>query len=149
MAVQPGLCRTWSETPKTVFLMTRLICNVVPRCSLSVSSNIMITCPCDSHPLTPHFYIVKLGFTGVYIFFLIFAPKHRLWVRVRVPTIYVWSKNKNNIKIFHLKIIIFTAVKYCSILHGHVCVMVILLLGKYSRGSLPVLSVHFFADNSV
>ena len=22
------------------------------------------------HPLTPHFYIVKLGFTGVYIFFL-------------------------------------------------------------------------------
>ena len=28
-----------------------------------------------------------------------------------------------NIIIFHLKIIIFTAVKYHSILHGHVCVM--------------------------
>ena len=40
------------------------------------------TCPCNEHPLTPHFYIVKLGFTGVY-FFLIFAPKHRLWVLVR------------------------------------------------------------------
>ena len=26
MAVQPGLCRTWSETPKTGFLTTRLIC---------------------------------------------------------------------------------------------------------------------------
>ena len=26
MAVQPGLCRTWSETPKTCFLTTRLIC---------------------------------------------------------------------------------------------------------------------------
>ena len=25
VAVQPGLCRTWSETPKTVFLTTRLI----------------------------------------------------------------------------------------------------------------------------
>ena len=25
MAVQPGLCRTWSETPKTGFLTTRLI----------------------------------------------------------------------------------------------------------------------------
>ena len=25
------------------------------------------TCPCNEHPLTPHFYIVKLGFTGVYI----------------------------------------------------------------------------------
>ena len=28
MAVQTGLCRTWSETPKTGFLMTRLICIV-------------------------------------------------------------------------------------------------------------------------
>ena len=28
------------------------------------------TCPCDLYPITPHFYIVKLGFTGVYIFFL-------------------------------------------------------------------------------
>ena len=33
-------------------------------------------------PLKPHFYIVKLGFTGVYIIFLISAQKHRLWVLV-------------------------------------------------------------------
>ena len=46
-----------------------------------IFKNIMQTCPCNVHPLTPHFYIVKLGFTGVYIF-LIFAPKHRLWVHV-------------------------------------------------------------------
>ena len=26
MAVQPGLCRTWSETPKTGFLTMRLTC---------------------------------------------------------------------------------------------------------------------------
>ena len=26
------------------------------------------TCPCDLYPLTPQFYIVKLGFTVVYIF---------------------------------------------------------------------------------
>ena len=25
---------------------------------------------CNEHPLTPHFHIVKVGFTGVYIFFL-------------------------------------------------------------------------------
>ena len=31
---------------------------------------IMQTCPCNVYPLTPHFYIVKLGFTGVYIIFL-------------------------------------------------------------------------------
>ena len=30
-------------------------------------------------PLKPNFYIVKLGFTGVYIIFLISAQKHRLW----------------------------------------------------------------------
>ena len=31
-------------------------------------------------PLKLHFYIVKLGFTGVDIIFLISAKKHRLWV---------------------------------------------------------------------
>ena len=31
---------------------------------------IMKTCPCNEDPLTPHYYIVKLGFTGVYIFVL-------------------------------------------------------------------------------
>ena len=30
--------------------------------------------------LKPHFYIVKLGFTGAYIIFVISAQKHRLWV---------------------------------------------------------------------
>ena len=30
-------------------------------------------------PLKPHFYIVKLGFTGVYIVLLISAQKHRLY----------------------------------------------------------------------
>ena len=34
-------------------------------------------------PLKPHFYIVKLGFTGVYTIFFISARKHRLWVLVR------------------------------------------------------------------
>ena len=28
----------------------------------------MITSPYNKHPLTPHSYIVKLGFTGVFIF---------------------------------------------------------------------------------
>ena len=100
------------------------------------------TCPCNEHHLTPHFYIVTTPYTpllysktGVYWgihFFLIFASKHRLLVLVRtaslrrfysVPTIYVLSKNMKNITIFHLKIIIFTAVKYHSILHGHIGVM--------------------------
>ena len=64
------------------------------------------TSPCNVHPLTPHFYIVKLGFTGVYI-----DCGYSLEPPQFVPTIYVLSKNKKNIKFFHLKMIIFTAVK--------------------------------------
>ena len=37
-------------------------------------------------PLKTHFYIVKLGFTGVYIIFLISAQKHRMWVLVRTAS---------------------------------------------------------------
>ena len=85
------------------------------------------TSPCKEHPLIPHFYIVKLGFTGVY-FFVIFAPKHRLWVLVRTASVrcnhnLCFEQKKKNIKNFHLKIIIFTAVKNCSILHGRVFIM--------------------------
>ena len=40
---------------------------------------------CNVDPPKPHFYIVKLGFTGVYISFLISAQKHRLWVLVLEP----------------------------------------------------------------
>ena len=49
---------------------------------------IMITCPCNLYPLTPHFYILKLGFTGVYVIFLLFlfALKHSLWVLVRTAS---------------------------------------------------------------
>ena len=30
----------------------------------------MKTCPCNVYPLEPHFYIAKLGYPGVYLFFL-------------------------------------------------------------------------------
>ena len=44
------------------------------------------TCLYNFDPLKPHFYIVKLGFRGVYITLLISAQKHRLWVRVRTAS---------------------------------------------------------------
>ena len=72
---------------------------------------------------TPHFYIVKLGFTGVYLIFLIFALKHRSWVLIRTASerlteavlkcnhnLCFEQKNKKNITTFLLKITIFTAV---------------------------------------
>ena len=58
----------------------------VSQCLLNIRG-IRITCPCDFYPLAPHFYIVKLGFTGVFIFFLIFTLKHRLWVLVRTASL--------------------------------------------------------------
>ena len=39
----------------------------------------------NTDPLKPHFYIVKLGLTGVYIIFLISAQKHRLWYSLEPP----------------------------------------------------------------
>ena len=43
-------------------------------------------CLYNFDPHKPHFYIVKLGFTGVYIIFFISAQKHRLWVLVRTAS---------------------------------------------------------------
>ena len=84
---------------------------------------IRITCPCIVYPLTPHFYIVKLGFAG-YTFVSYFRYKTDCGYSLepRVPAINVLSKNKKNITTFHQKIFIFTAVKYYSILYGRVFV---------------------------
>ena len=37
---------------------------------IDVTSIITKTCPCNVYPLIPHFYIAKLGYAGVYLFFL-------------------------------------------------------------------------------
>ena len=66
-------------------------------------------------PLKPYFYTVKLGFTGVYIDFSYFFPKHRLWVLVRtasprrflrVPQSMFWAEIWKLPGIFHLKVFI-------------------------------------------
>ena len=52
------------------------------------------TCLCNVYPLEPHFYIENagVGYAGVcrvcrsIPIFLIFAPKHRLWVLVRTAS---------------------------------------------------------------
>ena len=48
VAVQPGLCRTWSEIPKTGFLITRLIneITIVPP-NLRISGKITFTKPVE------------------------------------------------------------------------------------------------------
>ena len=59
----------------------------------------MKACLYNFDPLKPHFYIVKLGFTGVNIIFLILAQKYRLWVPVRTA---LPRKNMKNIRVFSL-----------------------------------------------
>ena len=60
-------------------------------------------------PLKPHFYIVKLGFTGVYIIFLISAQNidcgyslepPRWGGSNEYPQTMFWAENKKNIRIF-------------------------------------------------
>ena len=46
------------------------------------------TCLDNFDPLKPHFYILKLGFTGLYIIFLISAQKHGLWVLIRTAPLW-------------------------------------------------------------
>ena len=48
-----------------------------------------------------------------------------------------FEKNKKNIRIFHLKINIFTAMKYCCILHGRVIVKLACICHQ-----IPSLSGH-------
>ena len=52
------------------FLMTWLKTKTCFGSSSRLEINIMQPSPCNLYPLTPHFYIVKLGLTGVYIIFL-------------------------------------------------------------------------------
>ena len=84
-------------------------------CFLSVNKDTKtphhVNTPINFDPLKLHFYIVKLGFTGVYTIFLILLKKHRLWVLVRtasprqfsrVPTNYVLSRTMKSIRFFFI-----------------------------------------------
>ena len=69
-------------------------------------------------PFKPHFCKVKLGFTGIYFFFLISAQKHRLWVLVRAAS-QKYEKYQN----FCLKKIQFLVVIFSVHLNRFVFVM--------------------------
>ena len=68
----------------SVVIQTKNIDDLPESVFLGISST--KTCLYNFDPLKHHFYRVKLGFTGVYIIFLIFARKHRLWVLVRTAS---------------------------------------------------------------
>ena len=83
-------------------------------------------------PLKPHFYIVKLGFIGVYIIFLISAQNIDCGYSLEPPRRggsneypqCVLSRNKKNIRFFfYLKIFIFLVVEFSVYLNRFVFVM--------------------------
>ena len=99
----------------------------------SQTTDIRKTCPCNVYPLEPHFYIAKLGYAGVYLFFLFLLqnidcgyslePPRRGGSNVYPQSMFASKNKKNNIHIFLMKCSIFTAEKNLCILHGHVFVM--------------------------
>ena len=83
------------------------------------------TCPCNVYPLKPHFYIAKLGYAGVYPFFLFLLQNIDCGYSLKPPRRggSNVSKKRKNIKKISMKFSIFTAEKILCILHGQVFVM--------------------------
>ena len=88
------------------------LATTLPKCSHQ--ENMSVQC---IPPWTPLLYSKTGVYRGIPIF-LIFAQKHRLWVVVRTATIYVLSRNKKNVKIFLLKIFVFTTKKFSEYCMG-------------------------------
>ena len=89
--------RVWVQTidvrrnnkPRSHFFINQKLSNICAILHRRVNVNIfmyifkhhiMLKCPCNLDPITTHFYIVELGFKGVFIIFLVFALKHILWM---------------------------------------------------------------------
>ena len=100
---------------------------------VKVDPTIRKTCPCNVYPIEPHFYMAKLEFAGVYLFFLYLLqnidcgyslePPRRGGSNV-YPQSTFWSKNKKNTKIFPVKKFILQPKKFLyNLLHGRDFVM--------------------------
>ena len=86
------------------------------------------------YPIKSHFYIVKLGYAGVCLFFLFLLQNidcryslepPRRGGSNEYPQSMFWSKNKKNIEIFLLKIFNFYNLRNHRKLHGQVFVMIL------------------------
>ena len=62
----------WGENLANTEFSIKLILKTFTHASSDIHVLVLIrkTCPCNEYPLKPHFYIVKLGYAGVNLFFL-------------------------------------------------------------------------------
>ena len=88
MTPSNGVCE--KLRPRTASASCRLVRDMLLPIQIQYSTEndlITKTYLYNFDPLKPYFYIVKLGFTGVYTIFLISAQNHRLWVLVRTASL--------------------------------------------------------------
>ena len=78
-------------------------------------------------PLKPHFYIVKLGFTGVYIIFLISTQKHRLWAVLTSTHNLCFEQKYEKISEFLSENFQFLEVKFSIYLYRRVFLMICII----------------------
>ena len=109
-------------------------------------NNVFITKTClyNFDPLKPHFYIVKLGFTGVYIIFLISAQNIDCEYSLKLPhrgssNVYpqymFWAEIWKISGFFIWKFSIFLVVKFSVCLKRHVFVMVLFSICDFTDKS--------------
>ena len=78
-----------------------------------------LTFPCSEYPLKAHFYILKEGFAGIYLFFLFLIRN----IDSGFSTLNVLSKYIKNIFFSPMKFSIIIAEKVPYLLHGQAFVM--------------------------
>ena len=99
---------------------------------MSVQQSFTKTCLYNFDHLKPHLYVVELGFTWVYIIFLIYAQIHRLWYSLEpprrggsneYPQSMFWAEIWKNIRIFSSENFHFSVVNFSVYLKRHFFVM--------------------------
>ena len=89
--------------PPSLFFIISVLCLIVVFSGFYLALwSPYITKTCLYNFDKPHFFIVKLWFTGVYIIFVISAQKHRLWYSL-VHTTYVFKQKCEKCQSFYLK----------------------------------------------
>ena len=111
-------------------------------------------CPSRKHahiiltPLKPLFYIVILGFTGVYNVLLISAQKRNWWV------LYILRRNMKNIRVFLSENVQFLEVKFSIYLNRHVLrnvniISVHILIGQNSLIRFNAIFSHILKSSDI
>ena len=70
VGLEPKPDKSGEMIEKLSMLMRSALLTTGPRGSQETFQTIRKTCPCNIYPIEPHFYIAKMGYAGVYPFFL-------------------------------------------------------------------------------